>query len=193
MATSLTLRVIILAGAGFLVGLADSVARPVAAKAPEPKPTQSVPPQPAPGPSPNTPAAAPSAATATPTPTTPAAAELKPGHIDVAAAWKYYSENGYPFVDARSRAEFETGHIPEAFHLPVEAFKDDPDLVKKVFDQLDPENPVIVYCGGGECHASETVKTYLDGARFKQVLILEGGFPAWQTVGHKIETGAGNN
>jgi len=192
MATSLTLRLILLAGAGLLLGLADSVARPVAAKAPDPKPAQPVS-KPTTAPSPSAPTTPESAGATTPAATAPAAAELKPGHIDVAAAWKYYSENGYPFVDARSRAEFEAGHIPEAFHLPVEAFKDDPDLVKKVFDQLDPENPVIVYCGGGECHASETVKTYLDGARFKQVFVIEGGYPAWQTAGHKIETGAGNN
>ncbi len=101
-------------------------------------------------------------------------------------------ENGTAIVlDARTFDEYAEGHIPSAFHAPFEAFIGQvPDYMDMLL--ADPDQLIIVYCGGGDCHASESVGSQLMEYGIENVFVFEGGYPAWTEAGFAVETGGGS-
>lgn len=95
-------------------------------------------------------------------------------------------------LDARMREQYVAGHIPAAWHLPVEAFNaglPEAVLVLNDMQAADPNIQVVIYCDGGDCHASELVGSKLMQYGIEQVFVFEGGFDAWVQAGHPIEEG----
>lgn len=81
------------------------------------------------------------------------------------------------WVDARSAADYEKGHVPGAVNLSM-------DNWAKGFAEFSgewrPGRKVIVYCAGGGCMASEDVALRLKrGLPQIDVRILKGGYPTW--------------
>jgi rhodanese-related sulfurtransferase len=112
-------------------------------------------------------------------PTQPTASPAAPlGLMIDSKAAKTLFDEGVIFLDARIQPEYDAGHIgtPAA----DEAMK-----------ALDASQPVVIYCGGGDCDASKNVAILLQQAGFKQVHIIEKGFPEWKELGYPIETAAG--
>ncbi len=97
-------------------------------------------------------------------------------------------EKGAPFVDARYLAEYEAGHVLNAFHLTVDQLIAGKGL--GVLGMMDPAAPVVVYCGGGMCDASKNLVNYLQAAGFAQCHIMNDGYPAWVAAGQPTATGA---
>lgn len=94
---------------------------------------------------------------------------------------------GTPFVDARHREEYEAGHVQNAYWMPA-------DLITggkrpEALDFLAPSQPVVIYCGGGECDASKNVAALLQQGGFTQCLIMTDGFPGWKAANHPVGTG----
>jgi rhodanese-related sulfurtransferase len=88
------------------------------------------------------------------------------------------------FVDARSAAEYEKGHIQGALHLP-------PDKgPEPVLWRLGAYSTVIVYDREPTCAlADQVAKTILEaGAR--DVRVLTGAWPAWTAAGAPDASGA---
>ena len=96
---------------------------------------------------------------------------------------------GVVFVDARSEADYQAGHIPGA----------------RVFDHYYPQNTlagvlaacqaaeaVVVYCAGGNCEDSEFAAVMLQeaGVAGARLLVYGGGFGEWSAQGRPVETGA---
>ena len=75
-------------------------------------------------------------------------------------------------VDVRSPAEYRSGHLPDAQNLPV-------DALRERLDELDPEQPVLVYCAVGQ--RAHTALALLDGLGY-DVWTLDGGIRTWQAV-----------
>jgi hypothetical protein len=77
-------------------------------------------------------------------PRLPAGVEM----VEFERAWVLFTTHKAKFVDARSRSEYETGHIPGAINLPPA-----PDEFEASFkvakDKLKKEALIIVYCSGG--------------------------------------------
>lgn len=73
-------------------------------------------------------------------------------------------------LDVRQPGEYEQGHIPGAKLVPL------PELTDSLAE-IDPSNPVLVYCaiGGRSRVAAQT----LAGKGYEQVINLSGGFKAW--------------
>lgn len=92
---------------------------------------------------------------------------------------------GDPFVDARTRARFEAGHIAGAFHLPAAQF----DINAPALQVLDPQGRVVIYCTGGECDDSESVAIRLQQLGFTQLLIMEAGYDDWASAGYPTAQG----
>jgi rhodanese-related sulfurtransferase len=99
-------------------------------------------------------------------------------------------------VDARSPAEHRQGRIPGSFQLEpgdVGAASPRRDLVDFLAGTLagDPTMVLVIYCGGGDCHASHDLGSQMIRYGFaeEQLFIFEGGYPAWVAAGHPIETG----
>lgn len=194
-------QVLAIVAVGLLAGAADSWLRPVKLSASEPGQPGAGAPSPAPArPDPAPPVApGPQQATSgTPTSVTPTPGEVAPAQaapaadeplqlrITLAQARKLF-ERGTPFLDARTDEEFRAGHIAGAFHLPSDAFDRPGGADDLKF--LDQNAPVVIYCGGGDCHASEYVAIRLEQAGFKSYHIMIDGFPAWKAAGYDVAEG----
>lgn len=75
-------------------------------------------------------------------------------------------------VDVRNDAEFASGHITDAKHIPVEQLEDRLAELRKFKDK-----PLLVYCQSGI--RSAKASSILLKSEFTQVHNLEGGINAW--------------
>lgn len=176
-------RVLLIAFLALVVGAVDSARRPVTVQA---KPAAA---QPSPVASQSggsgTSSQSGSPAEGGPTSTGEQAAPAALGKDITVAQAKALYDSGAMFVDARTDAEWGTGRIPQAVHLSGEMFSDGRGL--DVLRQLDPAGVTVIYCGGGDCHASEQVYILLQQGGFTQLHILTDGVPGWTAAGHPFE------
>ncbi|HET9599187.1 MAG TPA: rhodanese-like domain-containing protein [Anaeromyxobacteraceae bacterium] len=88
------------------------------------------------------------------------------------------------FVDARSPAEFEKGHIQGALHLS-------PDQgPEPVLWRLGAYSTVIVYDREPTCALADEVAKKLLDAGARDVRVLTGAWPAWTAAGAPEASGA---
>jgi rhodanese-related sulfurtransferase len=106
--------------------------------------------------------------------------------ITLAQARELY-QSGVMFADARSLDEYTAGHVEGAVHLPLDAFSGGVRPV--ALDALDPAQKVVIYCGGGDCHASHDVVIRLNALGYKLCYVMKEGFPAWQGAGYEVAQG----
>jgi rhodanese-related sulfurtransferase len=99
--------------------------------------------------------------------------------VSLAQTRALFEKGAADFVDARLEKEFAAGHILGAMSVSAESL---PESLVAVLPNLDPkrERPVVVYCGGGECHASHMVADLLRQAGYGHVHVFTDGFPAWE-------------
>lgn len=159
-------------------GGVHSLTRPISLKPAAPEPL---------APSGLAPSAAPAATTGATSPAATAAATGKEGDITLAQARSLY-EQGVMFVDARSLAEFTAEHVEGAVHLPLESLEG--GSRPAALDVLDPGAKVVIYCGGGDCHASHDVAIRLNALGFRNCYVMVDGFPAWKAAGYEVTGGA---
>lgn len=181
-------RILAIVGLGFILGAADSWIRPTTVSlVPPSAPATSNPA--ANAVSPTTPSIEASAnpqsessqSGATDVPAAPTPLGLM---IDVKAAKELF-DHGVVFLDARIDEEFKAGHVPQAFQLTSSMFNT--PAADDAMKALDPAQPIVIYCGGGDCDASKNLAILLQGAGYKRIHIFEAGFPAWEKAGHPIE------
>lgn len=104
-------------------------------------------------------------------------------------AWVAF-QAGAPFLDARRSAEFAEGHIAGAWCAPVwEADVDDRLLRFEARRRPGSEEPLVIYCSGGECRDSHLLATKLLNLGYHRLLIYRDGFPAWVAQGRPVEKG----
>ncbi len=129
--------------------------------------------------------------TPTKAPENPAHPRAQENDISLADAFAAHAkQDGQTFfIDAREPHEFNAGHIPGAMHLS-------PSMVargmpQKALDNLRDVPLVIIYCGGGDCHASEDVAIKVAQAikSIGSFKILHAGYPAWVEAKHQVEAG----
>lgn len=106
--------------------------------------------------------------------------------VDLAEAKRLYDSLEADFIDAREPAQFHPGHIPGAFNLTQADFLG--SITPEALEYLDPTRPVVIYCDGGDCHASENVAILLQQAGFTSISIMTDGFPAWVAAGYEVES-----
>lgn len=106
--------------------------------------------------------------------------------VTVQEAFKLF-ELGTVFIDARDLTDYIESHIPMAFALSPEAIET--DQLDTFMTFVAPEQRIVIYCEGGDCHASESVGIYLQELGYATVHILATGFPAWQDAGYEVEEG----
>lgn len=96
---------------------------------------------------------------------------------------------GALILDARPALFFERGHVPGALNLSRDDFAHDyrhlSPRLKAAADQ-----PIFVYCSGGECHDSRLVASALLSLGFGNVRIFSGGWEAWSAAGLPGATGS---
>ncbi|MEM7623245.1 MAG: rhodanese-like domain-containing protein, partial [Planctomycetota bacterium] len=95
-----------------------------------------------------------------------------------------------PFLDARLLGEFEESRVPGAMHVTPAALSSQSDAALDAVDLLFPDAPVVIYCYGGDCEASEDVAILLENIfGFTDVRIMVDSFESWQDAGFPIESG----
>jgi len=108
--------------------------------------------------------------------------------VTLQEAYALFEDNAAVFLDARNEEDYTAGHVPGSFWLPFSAFFSGkpPQLV----NELPQDMPLVVYCEGGDCHASHQVAEMLLDFEFTDLRILEAGWPGWEEAGYPIEEGA---
>jgi len=87
---------------------------------------------------------------------------------------------GIRLLDTRMRADYEQGHIPGSLHCPVH------ELSRRE-KELPPRSETMVVVGDAGSRG-RAGGVFLLMAGYGNVLLLEGGFPAWEGT---IEAGPG--
>ncbi len=104
-------------------------------------------------------------------------------------AWKAF-QSGTPFLDARRSSEFAEGHVARAWCTPVwESDVDDRLIAFKAARRPGSEDPIVIYCGGGDCRDSHLLAEKLLNEGYFHLLIYRDGFPDWMAQGHPVEKG----
>ncbi len=99
------------------------------------------------------------------------------------AAKIFYNDDTL-FVDARSKEDYESGHIPGAISLPVGQFD---EQIESFLNRYPPDQPIVTYCSGRTCEDSHHLARMLSDVGFSEVRIFIDGFPGWQAEGYPIE------
>ncbi len=91
---------------------------------------------------------------------------------------------GALMVDVRTRAEFESGHVIDARHLPQEQVAQAAESLKKFREKI-----VIACCESGMRSGAAT--RVLKNQGFTKVVNLRGGLQAWRTENLPLVKGGG--
>ena len=81
------------------------------------------------------------------------------------------------WIDARSSDLYAAGHIPGALSLHESNWEHG---FATLVEKWDGQRPLVVYCGGEDCQASDSVARRLRRElNFDGVHVLRGGWAAW--------------
>jgi rhodanese-related sulfurtransferase len=83
-------------------------------------------------------------------------------------------------IDVRTAAEYRRGHLPGAVHVPFWA------AAFWRLPPIDPNQPVLVYCGHGPRARMASVALKARGLRV--ICLLEGHYARWRREGRKVVT-----
>ena len=95
-----------------------------------------------------------------------------------------------PFLDARRTADFEEGHVPGAWSVPV--WEAQPEARLTAFEaKANPgsRDPIILYCSGGGCEDAHLLANQLVALGYRNLLIYAGGFPDWTAQSRPVAKG----
>ncbi|NWJ39515.1 MAG: rhodanese-like domain-containing protein [Geothrix sp.] len=119
----------------------------------------------------------------------PAAPSSPIQEITSQEAWKAF-QAGLPFLDARRSVDYAAGHVAGAWCSPVwESDLEDRLLAFKAARRPGPEDPIVIYCSGGDCRDSHLLAERLLGEGYFHLLIYRDGFPDWVAQKHPVEKG----
>ncbi len=88
-----------------------------------------------------------------------------------------FADNAAVFLDARTPAEYEKGHILGAVNLP---WHEVDNYFETVIMTLDPEAMFITYCDGEACSLSHDLALFLKDLGFTRVKVLVNGWTLWK-------------
>lgn len=85
-------------------------------------------------------------------------------------------------IDVRTTPEFESAHIPGAYHVPLDTLREHRDELTRHLEQ-----PVVLICqsGGRASQASE----HLAESGLPNVRVLQGGMGSWLATGGEVNQG----
>lgn len=108
--------------------------------------------------------------------------------IELAAARRLLADGGARFIDVRPREDFVAGHIAGAISVPYEERVGRLDSLRRALPRT---QPLVVYCGGGECDAARAASVWLAGDGWRDVRLLRGGYAVWEAAGFPVSAGDG--
>jgi rhodanese-related sulfurtransferase len=106
--------------------------------------------------------------------------------ISLSEAKNLFNKGEALFIDARSGAEYDAGHIKGAKSLP---YKEADWKFVDAMAGVPEESAIITYCDGETCELSMELTVFLRNADYKNVRVLSNGWTIWQQNGLPVETG----
>lgn len=103
---------------------------------------------------------------------------------DVKIAKQIYDSGKAVFVDARSREDYEDGHIKGAVSLPVGQFD---ESINTFRGQYSTYSSIVTYCSGRTCEDSRRLADLLFDEGYTNVTVMIDGYPGWESEGYPIE------
>jgi rhodanese-related sulfurtransferase len=91
--------------------------------------------------------------------------------------------------DARPSSFYQQGHVPGALNLARDNFAHDYRQLDGVLKDAQ-DKPIIVYCGGGDCHDSRLVANALVTLGYDDVSVFTGGWQEWSAANLPATTGS---
>lgn len=107
---------------------------------------------------------------------------ITPVHLDTARI--LHADERFLFLDARPPNVFKRGRIPGSTNFPDMEFQ---ERIAAFKDTVPLDRPLVTYCDGIECRASEELAKSLHGAGYKYIHLFFGGWVEWRESGEAIE------
>ncbi len=107
--------------------------------------------------------------------------------ISLDEARAVFGKSGTVFVDARSAAEYERGHIQGALCIPWQAVD---SYFMAAVGQLEKAQAIVTYCDGVSCDLSHELTLFLKEMGFENVRVLVNGWSVWRDAGLPTEEGS---
>ncbi|HEX9986025.1 MAG TPA: rhodanese-like domain-containing protein [Thermoanaerobaculia bacterium] len=104
--------------------------------------------------------------------------------IDRNEAQKLVKAGKAVFVDVRSKASFDKGHLPGAVNIPLSIMR--ANMVSAI-RQIPPGKMVITYCACIEEHTAAIAVLDMNRTGFKNAAALKGGWNEWLAAKMPIE------
>ncbi len=116
--------------------------------------------------------------------------DLSVYYIEIdAGGLKDFVETGMAvLLDARTRENYNQGHIPQAISLPIGEFK---QRYGEVSHLLIKDKAIIVYCIDLYCHDSSLLAKELHQKGYREIFVYKPGIEEWQELGNPIEGNGG--
>jgi rhodanese-related sulfurtransferase len=103
-----------------------------------------------------------------------------PTEISAAQAYEKFQQGAF-FLDVRSQAEWDQGHIAKSTLIPL-------DELQNRLNELPKDRDIVVVCHSGV--RSKEGMTILQQAGFSRMASMTGGLIAWQAAGYPLEGSA---
>jgi len=108
--------------------------------------------------------------------------------IGLAAARSFIESKTGPVLDARPPEQYDQGHLPGAINCFVYELE---QYLPRVFQQIAPDTPVMLYCSAEDCEDSRFLAQSLKELGFKRLYIYKGGYDQWRQEGLPLVKGPG--
>ncbi len=105
-----------------------------------------------------------------------------PDEITITDALALEKTTGVIWLDARTRVEFDKGHITGALLLNVYEWVDLAPAVVQLLSESDKHPAIVIYCDSAKCTASHEVAKQMKDLPLGDwdIRVLHGGWPAWR-------------
>ncbi len=107
--------------------------------------------------------------------------------LDIELFDYYKNEKGVIVLDARSKEEYDQGHIPGAYSFGLNNFE---KLFKERGEFLRLGKIIITYCSGEYCNDSYDLAVKLAEKGIGEIFIFKGGMQIWEESGYPVISSA---
>jgi rhodanese-related sulfurtransferase len=94
---------------------------------------------------------------------------------------KMESGKDFLLVDVRPKERYEDGHLPKAFHLPLD------EIEERAERELKKDQEIVLYCSSSRCRKSRKGAETLSRMGFRRIGVYLGGIRDWKAGGFPIE------
>jgi rhodanese-related sulfurtransferase len=100
--------------------------------------------------------------------------------VNMAMVRELERTGGVLWIDARTRAEFDKGHVPGARLLNPENWET--EMYEMVDVLASNTKPIVIYCDSQKCDQSRLIAERLRDLGNQDVRVLRGGWQAWENA-----------